>query len=313
MARQRSATTTSSSAPARRAACSPTGCRADPARARAAARGRRRRTRNFWLRLPVGYFRTIYDPRFSRLFDTEPGEGTGGPQHRLAARPGARRLVVDQRPDLHPRPARGLRRLGARSARAAGAIATCCRTSSAPKRYEGGESEYHGADGELGVSDLRNDHPYCERLGRRPARSSACRSTRTSTRATHVRRRRLPAEHPRRLALRAPSRAFLRPVRRRPNLTVRHRRAGHARPVRGAPRASASNGSQRGGKRASARADARGDPLPPARCSRRSCCSSRASARRALLRSARHRGRSPTRPRSARTCRTTTRRAPSSG
>src|SRR5204863_8789482 len=28
--------------------------------------------------------------------------------------------------------------------------------------YEGGESEYHGASGELGVSDLRNDHPYCE-------------------------------------------------------------------------------------------------------------------------------------------------------
>ena len=25
---------------------------------------------NFWLRLPVGYFRTIYDPRFSRLFES---------------------------------------------------------------------------------------------------------------------------------------------------------------------------------------------------------------------------------------------------
>ncbi|MBA3478300.1 MAG: GMC family oxidoreductase N-terminal domain-containing protein, partial [Lautropia sp.] len=25
---------------------------------------------SFWLRLPVGYFRTIYDQRFSRLFDT---------------------------------------------------------------------------------------------------------------------------------------------------------------------------------------------------------------------------------------------------
>jgi choline dehydrogenase len=28
--------------------------------------------------------------------------------------------------------------------------------------YEGGASEWHGASGELGVSDLRNDHPYCE-------------------------------------------------------------------------------------------------------------------------------------------------------
>ena len=34
--------------------------------------------RNFWLRLPVGYFKTIYDERFSRLFETEPCEGTAG-------------------------------------------------------------------------------------------------------------------------------------------------------------------------------------------------------------------------------------------
>src|SRR5579875_185416 len=33
--------------------------------------------RNFWLRLPVGYFRTIYDKRFSRLFVTEPDVETG--------------------------------------------------------------------------------------------------------------------------------------------------------------------------------------------------------------------------------------------
>src|SRR5689334_7248101 len=34
--------------------------------------------RNFWLRLPVGYYRKIYNERFSRLFLTEPGEGTAG-------------------------------------------------------------------------------------------------------------------------------------------------------------------------------------------------------------------------------------------
>ena len=34
--------------------------------------------RNFWLQLPVGYFRTIYNTRYSRQFDTEPSEGTGG-------------------------------------------------------------------------------------------------------------------------------------------------------------------------------------------------------------------------------------------
>eukprot|EP01036_Dinobryon_divergens_P061687 gene61687-biopygen15681 len=30
------------------------------------------------------------------------------------------------------------------------------------ERYEGGENEFHGGTGELGVSDLRNDHPFCE-------------------------------------------------------------------------------------------------------------------------------------------------------
>ena len=34
--------------------------------------------RNFWLRLPVGYYRSIFDERFSRLFDTVPSEGSGG-------------------------------------------------------------------------------------------------------------------------------------------------------------------------------------------------------------------------------------------
>ena len=48
--------------------------------------------RNFWLHLPVGYFKTIYDPRFSRLFDTERRHGR--PRHRLAARPGAGRVQL---------------------------------------------------------------------------------------------------------------------------------------------------------------------------------------------------------------------------
>src|SRR2546430_6384620 len=34
--------------------------------------------RNFSLKLPVCYYRTIFNERFSRLFPTEPCEGTGG-------------------------------------------------------------------------------------------------------------------------------------------------------------------------------------------------------------------------------------------
>lgn len=117
--------------------------------------------RNFWIRLPVGYFRTINDPRFSRIFHTEPGEGTAG------------------RPILWPRG----RVLGGSSSinglifirgqhqdfdgwSAAGATGWSYREVLPYfKRYEafeGGESEWHGAAGEFGVSRLRNDHPYCE-------------------------------------------------------------------------------------------------------------------------------------------------------
>ena len=35
------------------------------------------RDTSFWLRLPVGYFRTIYDKRFSWQFDTEPQPESG--------------------------------------------------------------------------------------------------------------------------------------------------------------------------------------------------------------------------------------------
>jgi choline dehydrogenase len=33
--------------------------------------------RHLWLHLPVGYFKTIYDPRFTWQFETEPQPGTG--------------------------------------------------------------------------------------------------------------------------------------------------------------------------------------------------------------------------------------------
>jgi choline dehydrogenase len=42
--------------------------------------------RNFWLKLPVGYYRTMYNQRFARLFATESSEVTG---NRLCGRAGA--------------------------------------------------------------------------------------------------------------------------------------------------------------------------------------------------------------------------------
>ena len=116
--------------------------------------------RNFWIHLPVGYFKTMVDPRFSRQFDTEPSEGSG---ERNVVWPRGRVLggsssingliyIRGQREDYADWAAAG----------AEGwdydAVLPYFKRS---ENYAGGESTYHGASGELGVSDLQNDHPYC--------------------------------------------------------------------------------------------------------------------------------------------------------
>jgi choline dehydrogenase len=117
--------------------------------------------RNFWLHLPVGYFRTIYDPRFSRVFDTTPSEGTAG-----RSIPWPRGRVIGGSSSIH-----GLIFIRGQhedfDAWAAGGAAGWRYIDVLPdfkrfERYAGGASAYHGATGELGVSNLRNDHPYCQ-------------------------------------------------------------------------------------------------------------------------------------------------------
>ena len=116
--------------------------------------------RNLWLRLPVGYFKTIYDERFSRLFSTEPGDGTAGrsivwPRGRIVG--GSSSIngllyIRGQHEDFDGWADKGASGWDYRS------VLPYFKRS---ERYEGGESEFHGAGGELGVSELRNDHPYC--------------------------------------------------------------------------------------------------------------------------------------------------------
>ncbi|MGI9152700.1 MAG: GMC family oxidoreductase, partial [Rubrivivax sp.] len=117
--------------------------------------------RNFWIHLPVGYFKTIYDQRFSRLFDTEPSEGSCGrnivwPRGRVVGGSSSINGLVYIR-GQHEDYADWVR---------AGAVGWDYRSVlphfRRSERYEGGASEFHGAEGELGVSNLRNDHPYCE-------------------------------------------------------------------------------------------------------------------------------------------------------
>jgi len=116
--------------------------------------------RNFWIHLPVGYFRTIYDQRYSRLFDTEPFEGSGGrnvvwPRGRVIGGSSSINGLIYIR-GQHEDYADWVR---------AGADGWSYREVlpyfRKSERYAGGENEWHGASGELDVSDLRNDHPYC--------------------------------------------------------------------------------------------------------------------------------------------------------
>ena len=115
---------------------------------------------HFWLRLPVGYFRSIYDPRFSKQFAVEPQPETGNrrivwPRGRVLGGSSAINGLIyirGQRADFDDWERAGAPGWGY------DAVLPFFKQS---ERYDAGETAYHGASGELGVSDLRNDHPYC--------------------------------------------------------------------------------------------------------------------------------------------------------
>jgi choline dehydrogenase len=117
--------------------------------------------RNFWIHLPVGYFRTIFDTRFSRLFDTVPSDGTAGrniiwPRGRVLGGSSSINGLIfirGQHEDFD-----GWEQAGASGWGYRALLPHFKRY----ERYARGESEYHGGSGEFGVCDLRNDHPYCD-------------------------------------------------------------------------------------------------------------------------------------------------------
>jgi len=114
--------------------------------------------RHFWLRLPVGYYRSIYDERFSRLFVTEGGDGTAGrsivwPRGRVLGGSSSINGLIfirGQHADFDD-----WERLGAAGWTYRDVLPHFRRF----ERYKGGESQYHGALGEFEVSDLRNSNP----------------------------------------------------------------------------------------------------------------------------------------------------------
>ncbi len=120
-----------------------------------------RDARHFWLRLPVGYFRSIYDPRFTWQFPLQPEAGTG---QRQMVWPRGKALggssVINGLLYIRGQPADFDDWAGMHGARgwAYGDVLPFFKRSEA---YEGGANDFHGAAGELGVSELRNHHPYC--------------------------------------------------------------------------------------------------------------------------------------------------------
>jgi choline dehydrogenase len=110
--------------------------------------------RNIWLKLPIGYYRTIYNQRFSRLFATEPCETTGGrpivwPRGRVLGGSSSINGLIFIRGQHE-----GFddwERLGATGWGYRDLLPHFRRY----ERYQGGDSQYHGGLGEFEVSELR--------------------------------------------------------------------------------------------------------------------------------------------------------------
>jgi choline dehydrogenase len=113
--------------------------------------------RDFWLKLPVGYYRTIYNERFSRLFTTEPSAGAGGrsivwPRGRVLGGSSSINGLIfirGQHEDFDD-----WERLGA----AGWSYRELLPYFRRYERYSGGEGQYHGGLGEFEVSNLRNNN-----------------------------------------------------------------------------------------------------------------------------------------------------------
>jgi choline dehydrogenase len=116
--------------------------------------------RNFWLRLPVGYYKTISNPRFARTFDTVVFDGESQrnvpwPRGRViggSSSINALLYVRGQHADFDDWEHAGASGWGFRS------VLPAFKRS---ETYSGGASEYHGGSGELGVTEIETN-PACD-------------------------------------------------------------------------------------------------------------------------------------------------------
>ena len=116
--------------------------------------------RRFWLRLPVGYFNSIYNKDVSRLFKGSPDDGIAGremdiPRGRVVGGSSSINGLIfirGQSQDFDDWEALGASGWGYQD------VLPYFRKV---EIYEGPPSQFRGCAGPLGVSDLRNENPLC--------------------------------------------------------------------------------------------------------------------------------------------------------
>lgn len=117
--------------------------------------------RGFWLKLPVGYYRSIYDKRFSHLYRSEPEAGISGrrmdcPRGRVLGGSSSINGLIyirGQHEDFNDWEAMGARGWGHRD------VLPHFRSI---ETFSGDLSQYRGAHGPLHVSELRSENPACD-------------------------------------------------------------------------------------------------------------------------------------------------------
>jgi len=116
--------------------------------------------RGFWLKLPVGYFKSIYNTKVSHLYRSEPDEGIAGrrmdcPRGRVIGGSSSINGLIyirGQHEDFDDWASLGAEGWDTRS------VLPHFRSV---ETYTGQPSQFRGAHGPLQISDLRNDNPAC--------------------------------------------------------------------------------------------------------------------------------------------------------
>jgi choline dehydrogenase len=117
--------------------------------------------RNLWLKIPVGYYKSIYNQSYSHLYKSEPDEGIGGrqmdcPRGRVIGGSSSINGLIyirGQHEDFD-----NWERLGATGWGYSSVLPHFRRVET----YSGSPSQYRGAHGPLRISDLRNSNASCD-------------------------------------------------------------------------------------------------------------------------------------------------------